>query len=165
MKNILWVAVLLFSVSINAKVSVGDMPPSYLGKDKNGDSIELSEMKGKVVVATFWATWCPPCMKEMELLEQIQRQVGKEQLEVVAINFKESRKTYKKIVKLLKDFEITITYDRKGRVANKYEIDAVPRMFIINKSGTVAYTHKGYGEDMLPKIIDELNGLLSSSEG
>ncbi|PHS13156.1 MAG: thioredoxin family protein [Kangiella sp.] len=163
MKNFIWIVALFLSLSLKAEILVGEIPPSYLGKDKNGVKIELSEMKGKVVVATFWATWCPPCLKEMEVLENIQRQVGKDKLEVVAINFKEGRSKYKRIVKLLKDAQITLTYDRRGIVAKRYNIKSIPRMFIINKLGKISYMHKGYGEKMLAQIVDELNALITAS--
>lgn len=143
-----------------AKVVVGDVPPSFLGKEPTGESVELSEMKGKVVVATFWASWCAPCLKEMDVLEGIQTQVGKDKLEVVAINFKEGKRTYNKIRKKLKNLSITMTHDRRGKISKTYDVNSVPHMFIINKSGFVAHIHRGYGEGMIPILVDELNKLL-----
>jgi thiol-disulfide isomerase/thioredoxin len=155
--------VFLFSFSLNAAVEVGDIPPSYLGENRNGDEVQLSEMGGKVVVATFWATWCPPCMKEMQVLEGIQRQVGKDKLEIVAINFKQNKKIYRKIKKSLKAFEITLTHDKRGRISEKYGVKSLPHMFIINKSGEIAHIHKGYGEAMVDQLIRELNELINAS--
>ena len=140
MRIILSAIILILLTPLDAEVLVGDIPPSYLGKDKDGERVELSEMKGKVVVSTFW---CPPCLKEMQVLEGIQRQLGKDKLEVVAINFKEGRKTYRAIVRNLEDFQITLTYDHKGKVANRYKVNTIPRMYIIDKSGRVSYVHKG----------------------
>ena len=154
---------LLLSFSLKAEIKLGDTPPSYLGIDRSGEEIQLSDMKGKVVVATFWATWCPPCMKEMQILEGIQRQVGKDKLEIVAINFKQSKKTYRKIKKLLKDLQITLTHDKKGRISKKYNVKSLPHMFIINKHGEIAHIHIGYSEAMLPQLIDELNELIAAS--
>lgn len=78
MNKILYVIAILLSFSLKAEIMVGEIPPSYLGKNRSGIEVQLSEMKGKVVVATFWATWCPPCLKEIPILEGIQRQVGKD---------------------------------------------------------------------------------------
>ncbi|MFN3233770.1 MAG: TlpA family protein disulfide reductase [Alphaproteobacteria bacterium] len=143
-----------------AKVEVGDTPPEYLGKDPDGEKIHLSEYRGKVVVVTFWATWCPPCMIELPMLEALQRQAGQERMRVIAINFKQGRKAYHQIIRQLDEFEMIIAYDWKGRVAGRYGVKGLPHMFIINKQGKVADIHLGYSEKAIDPIIDSLNALL-----
>ena len=160
MIRIICIITLFLSFSLKAEIKVGEFPPSYLGMNRSGDEVQLSNMKGKVVVATFWASWCPPCMKEMPILEGIQRQVGKDKLEIVAINFKQNKKIYRKIIKILKDIEITLTHDRKGKISKKYNVKSIPHMFIINKQGEIAHIHKGYNESMLPQLVGELNKLV-----
>ena len=54
------VAAVLLAQGAAAAVQVGDIPPPHLGTDQDGDSVDLAKMSGKVVVVTFWATWCPP---------------------------------------------------------------------------------------------------------
>lgn len=90
-----WVAgVLLACVMVCAahagapKVGEGDMPPDVLGKDETGQPISLESLRGKVVILTFWATWCPYCLKELPILENIQNLAGKDRIEVIAINWK-----------------------------------------------------------------------------
>ena len=159
----LYVIALLLSFSLKAEIMVGETPPSYLGMNRGGIEVQLSKMKGKVVVATFWATWCPSCLKEMQILEGIQRQVGKDRLEIVAINFKENTRVFRKIKKILIDYQITLTHDRKGIISKKYGVKAIPHMFIIDKFGKVAKIHIGYGEKMMPQLIEELNELIAAS--
>ncbi|MDE0056040.1 MAG: TlpA disulfide reductase family protein, partial [Gammaproteobacteria bacterium] len=67
-------------------MQVGDIPPPRLGTDRNGDRINLEEMSGKIVVISFWATWCPPCLKELPVLEAIHNSIGEDRLEVIAVN-------------------------------------------------------------------------------
>lgn len=155
--------VLLFSTNSHAEIRVGDFPPSYLGKNRAGDDVQLSKMQGKVVVATFWATWCPPCLKEMDVLEGIQRQVGKGKLEIIAINFKEDRKVFRRIKKQLKNFEITLTHDRKGLISSKYGVKSLPHMVIMDKLGKVAKINIGYGDEATNELVDILNELLNAS--
>jgi len=162
MKNL--IALLLFllaSNSVTGKIKEGDIPPSYLGENRSGQEVSLDEMKGKVVIATFWASWCAPCIAEMTVLEKIQRKVGKDKLEVVAVNFKESKKVYSKIKDRLKDMQITMTHDSNGKISRAYGVRSIPHMFIINRIGLVEKIHHGYGEAVLPELVSEINALLN----
>jgi len=58
------VSATILAPSAIADVQVGDTPPPQLGTDRNGDRVNLEQMAGKIVVISFWATWCPPCLKE-----------------------------------------------------------------------------------------------------
>lgn len=154
--------ILLFPLSAMAELKVGDLPPSFLGKDRQGQAVQLSEMKGKVVVVTFWASYCPPCLKEMSVLEKIQGQVGKNELEIVAVNFKENQKQFLKIKRKLKDFSVTLTHDKRGKISRRYGVKHIPHMFIINKAGLIEKIHLGYGDSFLDQLVSELNVLLST---
>ena len=56
-----------------------------------------------------------------------------------------------------------MTHDKKGKISKKYGVKSVPHMFIVNKQGQVAQIHIGYGESMLPQLIEELNILITKS--
>lgn len=105
---------LLFALPLSAaepKLKPGDAPPSYVGKTLNGEALDLSAFQGKVVIVTFWATWCTPCRKELPILNAIQQQVRDETIRVIAINFKEDRSQFHKVTRTLKDWHITFAYD------------------------------------------------------
>ena len=91
-----WLATLLASTALllasvaHAIPQVGDVPPSYLGKDQKGKKVELADLRGKVVIVTFWATWCVPCRKELPVLETIQRHAGQDRVRVVAVNIEKA---------------------------------------------------------------------------
>ena len=149
-----------YSNFINAEVNVNDIPPSYLGTDREGNEVKLDDKIGKVVVVTFWASWCPPCLKEIPILDAIQKQVGKDQLEVIAVNFKEDRRRYRKLIKKMTEVSVTMTHDKRGSISQKFGVNAIPHMFMVDKTGKVAHVHLGYDETMLNQIVDELNTLL-----
>src|SRR5678810_1302634 len=72
-------------------------------KDLNGRTVRLSDYRGKVVLINFWATWCPPCRAEMPDLVRLQRQHGKEGLQIIGITYPpESREQVRRFARSLK---------------------------------------------------------------
>lgn len=161
MKMTLLAALLLALVGpAHAGVVRGEAPPDLLGKDQNGEEFRISAHRGQVVVVTFWASWCGYCLKEMPVLEGLQRAVGPERLKVVAVNMKEHPRTYRAIMRQLKDVGLIMTHDRDGAISDAFDVQAVPRLFMVDKAGRLAYVHSGYSEASLPKIVDKVNELL-----
>lgn len=142
-------------------VAVGDTPPDVFGKDENGQPIALANLRGKVVIVSFWASWCGYCRKELPVLEGIQKAAGKARIEVIAVNSREDRQTYRALLRRLRKFEFTMTGDSSGAVSDAYGVSSIPHMFLIGKDGTVAHVYRGYSEDDLPGIIDDLNALMA----
>ena len=149
--------------SLNAKdIEVGDIPPSYIGMAMSGERIELSKMKGKVVVVTFWATWCGPCLKELPVLHEIQKIVSTDKLQVVAVNYGEKKRDVKFIQKQIPDSKILFTMDKRKFASRKFNVVGIPHMLIIDKQGKVAHIHIGYGEDTAMRLAHELDALIRS---
>ncbi|MFI4970616.1 MAG: TlpA disulfide reductase family protein, partial [Lysobacterales bacterium] len=76
------------------RLQAGDAAPDSLGTDRDGKQVRIADYHGKVVVLTFWATWCGYCLKELPILENLQRRLGKARIEVVAINTDKNRVDY-----------------------------------------------------------------------
>jgi len=144
------------------KIDAGDMPPDVFGKDESGQPISLETHRGKVVIVTFWATWCPYCLKELPVLENIQDLAGKDRIEVIAVNWKEDRETYRAIRRRLKDLTLTLTSDISGRIGDAYGVTSIPHMLMIGKDGRVDSVRRGYSEEDLDDIAADLNRLLTA---
>lgn len=140
--------------------AVGTIPASDLGKDRHGNPIDLSKLKGKVVIVTFWASWCGPCRKELPVLGHFQKVVGRDALEVIAVNHKEHRRDFIDIVRANRNIDLTWVPDTQGHLNDAWGVRSIPRMFIIDRDGTIAFRHIGYSEESLPGIIDEILSLL-----
>ena len=145
-----------------APLPVGSIPEDDLGKDLKGNAVSVSSYRGKVVIVSFWASWCVPCMKELPVLASVVKQVGPDHLQVIAINYRDEYPSFKYVMNVLKDYPIVfMRRDPNDRTAKKYGVQGIPRMIIIGRDGKVAADHVGYGEGMIPDLVDELNELLA----
>ena len=144
----------------DGRPAVGSEPPEAFGKDYAGEPVRLADHRGKVVIVTFWASWCGPCMRELPMLSRIQKVVGPEHLVVFAVNFKEERDQVRAMIRANPDTGLTWVHDRTGRAGERYGVRSLPNMFIIGTDGRIASRHVGYGEDSIKDIIDEMLALL-----
>jgi thiol-disulfide isomerase/thioredoxin len=137
------------------KVKKGDVPPAALGLTRDGKLVETTEFSGKVLVVTFWATWCAPCRAELGYLEALQRKVSKDLLQVVAVNI-EARDVFRSALRKMSDYQILVLNDQYKRYADTFGVGGIPHMLIIGKNGKVAAVHRGYSEAFIPKLAEEI---------
>ncbi len=145
-----------------AKLAPGDTPPQLLGTTIDGDEIDAGEFAGKVLVVTFWASWCGPCKKELPILEGIQR-VGKDSVKVVAVNI-EDREQFRKVAKALSTLTLQITHDYRKQSSGAYGVRGIPHLVLIGRDGKVISVHRGYSEESVNSIIAEINAALAKSD-
>ncbi|HEU4670495.1 MAG TPA: TlpA disulfide reductase family protein [Dyella sp.] len=146
----------------------GDTPPDALGVTRDGTHLTLSSMRGKVVVVSFWATWCGYCMKEMPTLGSIQQVAIQKHLplQIVAVNHRESLRTFNAVSRNMHRIlpSLLMSWDEDGDVGRPYgSDDGIPVMAIFHPDGTLADLHVGYDESDLEGILAEINGLLADA--
>lgn len=159
---LVFIMLVMCSFAAHAKVKIGDVPYDELGKTIQGNLVKISDYKGKVVIVSFWATWCNPCMKELPVLGGIQKAAGQDKIQVISVNYKENKKIFKSIAEALVDNPLMITHDKSGFISRKYGVGPIPHMVIIDKNGIVKNIHIGYSEKKLPELIDEINKLIAA---
>jgi thiol-disulfide isomerase/thioredoxin len=148
---------LLAATGVAAPLRQGDVAPPLLGQNRDGDPVRVSDFAGKVVVVTFWATWCPYCIKEMPILENVQNKVGKDRIAVIAVNT-ESRDVYVKAWRLLSPtMHLALLHDGGGEAQAAYGVSVLPHMLIIGRDGRIVNVYVGYSESELPAIVKDLN--------
>jgi thiol-disulfide isomerase/thioredoxin len=140
--------------------TIGQPPPDALGRDREGQEQTVSRHRGKVVIVTFWASWCGPCRKELPILGKFQRIIGRDHLEVIAINVKEPRADYQAVIRANRDIDVTWVHDSSGATSVQYGVDSLPNMFVIDREGRVAYAHRGYSEEKVPVFVRQIAALL-----
>ncbi len=125
-------------------------------------AVRINQLKGKVVVLNFWATWCPPCKKEMPLLEATYNKYKEKGLIVLGVNYNEDSET---ITKFVKEMGITfpVALDRDFKVTKAYGVLALPTTFFIDRNGIIRDRFRGeiteetLSSKVLPLITEQAN--------
>jgi len=164
MRLLLLLALSGFALFAHAEKPTYPAPPDLLGKSVDGAAVRLSDLRGKVVVITFWASFCEPCRKELPILANLQKVAGPERLRVVAINSYDEPQVIAKIAKALPEPAPMLVRDSNGRIARASGVRLLPHLVLVGADGQVAHTHDGYGEAMLDSILDEINALLEAQQ-
>lgn len=119
------------------------LAPNWQLQDLEGKSVKLSDFKGKVVLLNFWATWCPPCRREIPDFVALQKQYADKGLVIIGVSMDEGG------AEVVKPFakKIGINYpivlgDQKTAAAYG-GIQVVPTTFVIDKTGKIAAQHEG----------------------
>ena len=101
--------------------------------DLHGESFTLSQLRGKVVLVNFWASWCAPCLLEMPDLDDLYRKLKSQGLVVLAIS-NESESTVRAAVARM-GFHAPVLLDPGANIAQRLGLDRVPRTFVFNREG------------------------------
>lgn len=142
-------------------LSNGTPAPDFVARDKNGKPIHLSDLKGKVVVLDFWASWCMPCVASMPHTQSVVAKLQKEGRPVVVLALDDSEKVEAFTAWVAKNGSkypsLNFAYSPEGaKVSHSlFKVTAIPTQYIIDPSGTIRATLVGFsGEsDTLERVI------------
>ncbi len=141
--------------SLPESAAVGSPAPDFELTSLEDENIRLSELRGKIVVINFWATWCEPCKFEMPFFEKLYSNPQK-QLEILAVNFDEPRQ---KVQEFAEEYNLSfpILLDPGASVQEIYRVRGYPTTFIVDENGIIRYHHIGLitGEQIY-KYLSEL---------
>ncbi len=134
----------------------GDPVPDFNVKRLDGETISLKDLRGKVVLLDFWATWCPPCRPEIPRIREAYQKYHGRGFEVIGISLDKSRK---KLEKFIKDKKIIWpqVFDGKGwrtALAKLYGVHSIPRPILLDRE-TLVYTPNARGKK-LDRALAEL---------
>jgi len=119
--------------------------PEFNLPDLSGRQHNISEWKGRILVLNFWATWCPPCLKEIPDFIALQQQYADKGVQFIgiALEDKESVDTYAAATKI--NYPILLGGDNGITLAHQLgnNMDAVPYTLIIDRQGQIIYRHRG----------------------
>jgi thiol-disulfide isomerase/thioredoxin len=137
---------------------IGKAAPDFSLKSLDGKStVALSDFQGKVVLLDFWATWCAPCKKTLPELAVLESRM--KGIQFLAVNIDDHKRN---AIDFLEKYglQINAPYDAKKKVVSRYDIKAMPTLFIIDKKGVIRFSHTGYRPADIGKIEREIKKLL-----
>ncbi len=120
----------------------GGAAPAFSLPDLKGREVPLSDFRGKVVVLDFWATWCPPCKREIPDFIDLQRKYGPQGLQIVGIALDEPEKVADFVRQNGMDYPVLMGSDE---VAARYGgIEGIPTTFLIDRDGKIVNRFEGF---------------------
>jgi len=144
-------AVLSIAVLLAANTSPATEPkpvaPNWQLRDINGEPISLADFKGKVVILDFWATWCPPCRKEIPGLVTLQRKYQDKGLVIIGVSLDQQGPSVVKPFMRELGMNYRVVMGDEKIVSDYGGIEAIPTTFIIDRQGKVVTVHQGFTDN------------------
>ncbi|WP_255501920.1 TlpA disulfide reductase family protein [Olivibacter sp. SDN3] len=128
-------------------------------KDKNGDVVSLSSLKGKVVFINFWATWCPPCIHELPSINEL-RKTFKDDIEFVMVDVDNKIEQATAFMEENK-YDLPV-YTPASNIPSDYLGGAIPTTVILDKNGKMVSRIEGGRDYSAPEIVQGLTQLVES---
>lgn len=145
LKNALsWVFIVILAASVALNFEKGNKTVVLEGATEfelqtlSGETVKLSDYRGKKVILNFWATWCPPCKAEMPHMQSFYEEHG-EEIEVIAVNLTSRDNGIEALKKFVDDNGLTfsIPLDVNGEYGDAYEIISIPTTYVIDENGQI----------------------------
>ena len=138
--------------------------PKFKLFNMDGKQVDLEKLQGKVVLVNFWATWCPPCRREMPSLQRLWKKLEKKtKLQIVAVNVGEDADTVLGFMGTLDDSPtFPIVFDKDSAVLRAWPVKGLPTTFLIDKKGHIVYRAIGGRDFDSPESISLITKLLAS---
>ena len=141
----------------SAALKVGDALPDLATFKLEGKLPD--ELKGKIILVDFWASWCTPCAKSFPVLDELQKKYG-DKVVVLGINVDEKREKMDAFL-AKHPVSFTVVRDAEQKLVAAVEPAAMPTSFILDATGKVRFLHNGFhGEDTRKEYVSEIESLL-----
>jgi peroxiredoxin len=145
------------ATSVNEGHRVGERARDFSLVDAEGNTVRLSDYRGQVVVLDFWATWCPPCRKEIPGFVALQSKYAEQGVVVIGVSLDDG---WPKVRSFMGQYGINypIVLDARGEVPSLYGgIKGIPTTFVIDRDGIIRTVHEGYGPPQLfTKAVEDV---------
>jgi peroxiredoxin len=137
--------------STTLPTDVGQRAPEFALETLDGQTVRLGDLRGRVVLLNFWATWCTPCRAEMPEIQNAYEANQARGFDVLAINLQERPEEIRPFLGEL-GLSFPVLLDREGAVSRQYLARALPASYLIDREGIIRYGRIG---TLSHEILDE----------
>lgn len=131
--------------------------PALRLKNMDDEIVDLQDLKGKVIVVNFWATWCPPCRREMASLERLYQAVKNKNVEVLTVNIGEDLDTVFSFMGTIDPTpNFPFLFDPDADSLKSWKVKGLPTTYIVRPNGEIAYRAVGGREFDHPEILEKV---------
>lgn len=160
-----WIAAVLLLGSLGGGAARADrqadaVAPAVELHDGSGRTTRLADLRGRVVLVDFWASWCGPCSQSFPFLDGLYRRRHAEGLEVLAVNVDEDRQAADRFLSS-RPHQMTVFFDPKGAAPSAFRVEGMPSSYLIDRRGRIRFRHVGYKASAASVIEREVEELLS----
>ena len=149
-------------IAASTRTKVGQVAPDFTATALNGETYTLSKLRGRVVVLSFFATWCPPCKSELPHIEKELWQAMRESgIIVLAAAREEAAATVAPFVKQM-GLTFPVIPDPQREIFARYATGYIPRLYLLAPDGTIAAQSVGFDEKEFAVIARQARALLPS---
>jgi peroxiredoxin len=137
----------------------GKLAPDFTLKDLSGRPVQLSTLKGKVVLVNFWATWCPPCREEVPSMLKMNQAMQGKPFQWLAVSIDEGGKGAVTDFMKKAGADMPALLDTDGAVSRRYGTTGVPETFVIDTKGVIMKKVVGGMDWSSPEVLAALEDL------
>ncbi|MEQ9460376.1 MAG: TlpA disulfide reductase family protein [Phycisphaeraceae bacterium] len=130
---------------------LGKPAPGFTLPNLEGNPVRLNQLKGQVVILDFWATWCGPCVVAMPEIQKLHSKYADQGVKIIGVNMGEDRATAKRFVDQ-RELSFEFVLDEKKVLWDRYRLEALPHLVIIDQQGVIQAVHIGYNPVHSPVI-------------
>ena len=138
------------------------LPPPLQLLDLDGRTQDLAQLRGRVVLVNFWASWCPPCVREMPSMQRLKEKLAGRPFTILAVNMAEPDKDVRAfLAKMNVDFPVPM--DRDGAVLKRWKVFVFPTSFVLDVEGNIRLGVFGEVEWDSPEVMEKIVALLPAA--
>jgi thiol-disulfide isomerase/thioredoxin len=156
---------LLATASVSLALEEGDRAPDFQARSVAGDAqVVLHELRGKVVLVDFWASWCAPCNAAMPQLEKLSKEFPADQFVVLGVNVDKKLDDARRALER-RSVSYANASDPTGGLPKRFGLETMPTSYLIDQDGFVRVVHRGFRSGDMDKLREQVQKLLAKKKG